>query len=93
MVKFRVLERRKHGKKNDHNPGIQEIRLWFVHGSTWKITLVYSPGEKRDPGELIGIQGSPSPCSRKVHPDKQKIKHRQQEACMDKQELLTKLKH
>lgn len=87
MVKFRVLVRREQSKKNDHNPGCQEIRLWLLHGSAWKNTLAYSPGEKRGPGELIGIQGPPSPSSRKVHPDKQEIKYRQQEACMDEQEL------
>ena len=43
----------------------------------------YSPGEKKGQGELIDLQGSPPPRSRMVHPDKQEIKQRQQEACMD----------
>lgn len=40
----------------------------------------YSPGEKRGPGKLIDIPGSLPPSSRKVHPDKQEIKQKQQGA-------------
>lgn len=38
------------------------------------------------PRELVAIQRLSPPCSRMVHCDKQKIKQRQQAACMDEQE-------
>lgn len=88
MVKFRVLERTGKEKKNYHSAGLQEIRLLPVHGSAWKNILGHSPGEQRSPGELIG----PSPSSRKVRPDKQEIKQRQQEACMSKSSMYRRWK-
>lgn len=41
------------------------------------------PGEKKSPGELVDFQGSPPPDWRTLHANKQEIKQRQQEACMD----------
>lgn len=37
------------------------------------------------PEELVDIQGSSPPISRKAYPDKLEIKQRQQEACMEEQ--------
>ena len=68
--------RRRQGYKQDHNPGLQESRLWLLQGSDWKNPMTYSPGEKRGEGELFDIQGSPPPSPRKTHPDKQEIKLR-----------------
>lgn len=54
-------------KRQDCNPGLEEGRLWSVQGSAWKNPTGDSCGEKRDPGELVGFQRSPSPRSMVVH--------------------------
>jgi len=42
-----------------------------------------SPGERRIPGELFDIQGSPPSSSRTVDPDNQENKQSWQETCRD----------
>lgn len=49
-------------------------------GSAWDAG--HNPREKA-PKELVPAQGLSPPNSRMVHRDKQEVKHRQQEACMD----------
>ena len=78
-------EGKEQGKKQDHNTGPQEGRLWSLSGSAWKNPMGYNP-RKRAPRELVAIQGLPPPRSRMVHCDKQEIKQSQQEACTDEQE-------
>jgi len=41
----------------------------------------YGPGGMRGPAELVDVQGSPPPSSRKIHPNKLEIKQRWQKAC------------
>lgn len=53
--------------------------------SAWEQEVRYSPGEKKGPGKLVGIQGSPCPNLRKFHPSKWESKQGQQEAWMDEQ--------
>lgn len=45
----------------------------------------FSPGEKRDPRELVDIEGSPCPNPTKFHPNMQESKQGQEETCMDEQ--------
>lgn len=52
----------------------QERRLRPLQESAWKNLLGSGPGEKLGPGELVDFQGSPSPWSRMIHPNKQEIK-------------------
>lgn len=66
---------RQQGKKQNHNLGVQDSRLWPFQGSTWKNCMGYSPGEKRGLEELVDLQGSPPPSSRMVHPHKQESLH------------------
>lgn len=43
-------------------------------GLLWDlIEMGCRPGEKKDPGELVDFQGSPSPSSRTVHTSKGEI--------------------
>lgn len=46
----------------------------------------YQAGKKMGPGELADFHRLPPPSSRQVHPDKQEIKQRWQETCMNEQE-------
>lgn len=55
---------RQQGKKQNHNLGVQDSRLWPFQGSTWKNCMGYSAGEKRGLEELVDLQGSPPPSSR-----------------------------
>jgi len=44
-----------------------------------------SPGEKRGPRKLVGIQGPPPPSPETVHPEKKDSRQECQEASMDQQ--------
>ena len=81
MVEFRIL--RGGSKKQDHNPELEESRLQPLQRFAWKNPMGYSPGEKRGVGELVDIQRSSPPSSRKVYPNKQEIEQKQQEAHTD----------
>lgn len=81
------------GRKQDHSPRLQKSRLWPGQGSAWKNPMSYSLGKKRVPGELVDFQRSPPASSRLVHPNRQEIKQKQQEACTHGRGDLTELKH
>lgn len=86
MVESRNIRRRSKVKAGPHHrPGIQKSGIQPLQTSYWKNPMQYSPGGKRGPEELVKIQRSPPSGSRNVHPDKWKIKQRQQDACMDQQ--------
>lgn len=71
MMQFRILSGRSRAKKQDHNPELEEGRLQPVQRFAWKNPVGYSPGEKRDVEELVGMQRSPPPpSSRNVYPNK-----------------------
>lgn len=57
---------RQEGRKN-HNLGVQDSRLWPFQGSARKNCMGYGPGEKRDLGERVNLQGSPPPHSAMAH--------------------------
>ncbi|GAB0206735.1 mitochondrial enolase superfamily member 1 [Grus japonensis] len=44
-----------------------------------------SPGGKRGPRQLVSIQGSPPPSSGEMHPNKEEVRQKCEEACMDEQ--------
>ncbi|PKU36933.1 hypothetical protein llap_12767 [Limosa lapponica baueri] len=44
-----------------------------------------STGGERGPRKLVSIQGAPPPSSRVVHPNKEEVRQKCQEACMDEQ--------
>jgi len=50
-------ERREQGKKQDHNPGLQQSRVWPVQRAAEKNCMGYSPGGKRGPAELFLFKG------------------------------------
>lgn len=78
--------RQEQGKKQDHNYGFRVSRLQSLQTSPWKKdTSGNHSGGKSRPEELVDIQGSPPPSSRKVHLNKKEIKQSLQEAHMDKQ--------
>ncbi|GAB0207137.1 hypothetical protein GRJ2_003179300 [Grus japonensis] len=51
-----------------------------------------SPGRKRGPRQLANIQGSPPPSSGEMHPNKEEVKQKHQEAPWMNKELLGKVK-
>ncbi|KAK4826401.1 hypothetical protein QYF61_008688 [Mycteria americana] len=62
-------------------------------GPAWKNPVRdHLEEERRRPEELSDFQGSPPPDSRVVHPHMLEVKQRWQDACMDEQETLDKLK-
>lgn len=44
QLQFYRQTKREQGKKQNHNPRLQESRLWPVHTSAWKNLMGYSPG-------------------------------------------------
>lgn len=56
-----MVESRRQGKKQEHNPRFQESRLWPVQGHAWKNPIRDQAGKKRGLRELVDFQGSPPP--------------------------------
>jgi len=64
--------KKEQGIKQDHNPRLQESRLWPVQ----KNLNGYDPREKRGPGELVDFRESLPSGSRLVHSDVQEVGQR-----------------
>ena len=58
-----------------------------------KSPVGYSPGGKEGLRKLVDIQGSPTPSSETVYLNEQEIKQKCQEAYIDEQGALSKLRY
>lgn len=67
-----------------------DFRKADVKISAWKNPLRFSPGEKRDPRELVDIQGSPCPNPSSTPTNRKASKGRRRPAWLSK-ELLFEL--
>lgn len=47
IVAFRILQGGNKAKRQDHNAGVQESRLFHVQVSAWKNPVRYSPRHKK----------------------------------------------
>lgn len=72
MVELRIL---RGGNRIKNRTTTLDFRI-SLQRSAWKIPVGYGLGEKRGLGEMVDIQGSSPPGSRKVYTNVQEIKER-----------------
>lgn len=82
-VELRIL---RGGNRTKSSTTILDFRI-SLQRSAWKIPMGYGLEEKRNSGQMVDVQGSAPPGSRKVHINVQEIKERCQEAVMYMQEV------
>ena len=85
MVEFRILQGRRRAKSRIATLSFRRADFGLLWDPSGRILWDTVPKRRSIQEELVDFQKSP-PSSRLVHPDKQEVKQRWQEACIDEQE-------